>query len=158
VLINNTREVEDLPGSRSRYASTLKWIHGLGENGAVHSSYRYYFDQWDITAHTLELSYYHAFRDDQDLASISFRVHDQSQAEFYADSFSANHQGFKTSDSDLADFQSYELGLSYAYGLGDKEIFGLDFEEITWDNGISYTTRTNGMRYGHLQSSIAFNF
>lgn len=158
VLVNGTRDVEDLPGTRSRYASTLKWVHGVGENGALHSSYRYYFDQWDIKANTYELSYFHALCDDQDMASVSLRYHDQTKAEFFARSFSASHQGYRTSDSDLEDFQSYEFSTSYAYGLGEKEILGVNFEDLVWDNGVTYATRTNGMRYGYLQSSFSFTF
>ncbi len=158
VLVNGVREVEDLPGTRARYATGVKWVHGVGDSSALHLNYRYYFDQWGADAHTIGANYYWALRDDQDLVEFSARYHQQSHVDYFAKSFTAAHQGFKTSDSDLEDFESYELGLAYDRLLGDKTVFGIDLENVYFNNGVTYATRTNGMRYGYWQSSFAFEF
>lgn len=158
VLVGNTREVENLPDTRARYASSVKWVHGLNEDTALHLNYRYYFDQWEADAHTAEASYLVALRDDLDLLQLTARYHSQSAVEYFAKSFSAGHQGYMTSDSDLDEFASYEGAIAYARSLGDKKLFNFELENLVWDNGLTYVNRDNGMRYAYWQSSIAFEF
>ena len=158
VLVNGTRESEDLPETRARYATGVKWVHGVGDTSALHLNYRYYFDQWGADAHTIGANYYWSVRDEQDLIELSTRFHKQTKVDYYADSFSAAHQGFKTSDSDLEDFSSYEVGLAYDRSLGDKKLFGIDLENVFFNNGVTYANRTNGLSYAFWQSSFAFEF
>ena len=158
VLVAGVREVEDLPDSRARYSAGMKWVHGVGEDSALHLAYRHYFDQWGLSANSVSASYFIAMNDDQDLLEFSTRYHQQSQVDYFAKSFEGSHTGFKTSDSDLEEFDSYEFGSSYAYSLGDKQILGIDLESIIWDNGVNYAIRTNGLRYAYWQSSVGFEF
>ncbi|MBH47330.1 MAG: hypothetical protein CME71_04075 [Halobacteriovorax sp.] len=158
VVIGGVREVESLPDSRARYSSGIKWVHGVGDSSALHLAYRHYFDQWGLSANSISSSYFISLRDDLDLLEFSARYHQQSQVDYFAKSFDVSHSGFKTSDSDLEDFDSYELGTAYAYTLGDQQVLNIDLENIVWDNGVNYAIRSNGLRYAYWQSSIGFEF
>ena len=93
----------------------------------------------------------------EDVLEFSFRVHDQSAVDFYGESFNSL-QSVRTSDSDLSEFTSYEVGSFYQQNLGDKKIVGLDFEDCSWNNGLVYAQRDSGLRYGYYQTSFAFSF
>lgn len=156
-VVNGQREVEKMPDSRSRYALSTKWVHALNETNAINLSYRYYFDQWDLSAHTIRAAYLMELNEQEDVLEFSFRVHDQSAVDFYGESFNSL-QSVRTSDSDLSEFTSYEVGSFYQQNLGDKKIVGLDFEDCSWNNGLVYAQRDSGLRYGYYQTSFAFSF
>jgi len=157
VVVNGVRTVEDLPDTRSRYAVSANWVHGLGENSALNSSYRYYFDQWDLSAHSLRLAFLQEVNDEEDFYEVFLRYHSQSKVRYYGDSFSSN-EVYRTSDADMDKFQSYEAGFFYSHSLGDQKWLGLEFEDVSWGNSIVYYNRTNGLRYGYYQTSIGFEF
>lgn len=157
VEIAGNRQVESLPGSRSRYATSVKWVHGLSEGSALNLSYRYYWDQWDLTAHTIRAAYLFDVVEDESYMELFARVHSQSEVEYYGDRFT-NASGHMTSDSDLADYESYELGAFYESYLNDFKLFGLDFSDVTLGHGLVLSTRTNGMRYGYYQASFGYTF
>lgn len=156
-LVNNVREVEVLPESRDRKAFSTKWVHGFGEDQALHLSYRYYFDDWDLSAHTTELSYLFEVNDDEDFIETSLRVHKQDSVEYFGESFNGQEK-FRTSDSDLEEFISYEMGVYYQKNLADRKIYGFDLENVNWSNGIVLAKRDNGMTYGYIQSGFGLEF
>ena len=63
-----------------------------------------------------------------------------------------------TSDSDLEDFSSYELSTMLTNHYDNQTIYGIDFEEMVWNNGITAAKRSNGLIYAYVQSSIGFQF
>lgn len=157
ILLNNTREVEKLPDNRERYAITGKWVHALSEESAINFSHRYYFDQWDLDANTTRIAYLKEINDNEDFIELSLRYHNQSKVDFYQESFT-QEQKFMTSDSDLEDFKSYEIGLFHSLNLDDLELHKIEFEEITWTNGFTYSKRSNGLYLAYIQSAIGFTF
>lgn len=157
VEVAGTRQVESLPDSRSRYATSMKWVHGFGEGSALNLSYRYYWDQWDLSSHTIRAAYLFDVVEDESYMEIFARVHSQSEVEYFGDRF-ANNREFMTSDSDMADYESYELGVFYESYLDDFKLFKTDFSDVTLGHGFVYATRTNGMRYGYYQASFGYSF
>ena len=158
VLIMSNRRSEQLPDLRKRYAFSTKWIHGIGENSALHTYYRYYFDDWEIRAHTLKLSYYLEIDvEDEDYIEFFLRTHQQEKSKYFSKSFQ-NVQDFMTSDSDFDNFFSGELGIFFLNNLGDKQWFGLILEDVEWGSGLVIAKRSNGMRYGYFQSSLGVTF
>ena len=158
VLISKIREAEQLPDSRDRYALSTKWVHGLSDTSSLHTSYRYYFDDWEVKAHTVKLAYYlEVDEEDEDYVELFFRGHQQDKAEYFAKSFSASRE-FMTSDSDLDEFISGEVGVYYSNNVGDKNWFGFNFENVEWGNGIVVFNRDNGMRYSYIQTSLGVQF
>ena len=156
-IVNGVRELEKMPDSRSRYALSTKWIHAMSEEDALHFSYRYYFDQWDLDAHTAEASYLRELNDDEDFIKFSLRIHDQSSVSFYGESF-ASIQDIRTSDSDLSAFTSYETSVFYSKNLKDKKVFGISLNDVSWNHGLTYASRDTGLRYGFYQTSFGYSF
>lgn len=157
VDISGVRAVESLPDTRSRYALSSKWVHGLSQRSSINLSYRYYWDQWDLTSHTFRGAYLFDIEEDESYIEIFGRVHDQSSVEFYADSFN-QAQTNTTSDSDLQEFTSYETGIFYESSLEDRKVFGFDLQDVNISHSIVGGHRTNGMRYGYYQMGFNYNF
>lgn len=157
VRVNGVRAVEQLPDSRSRYALSTKYVRALGESSALNLSYRYYFDQWDVSSHTTRAAYLFDLNEDEDFIELFVRHHYQDKVEYFSDNFSSA-QTFMTSDSDMNEFTSYEGGIYLNQNYDDKKVFGVDLENFSWNHGFVYYTRTNGLRYGYYQTSVSFEF
>lgn len=157
VLVGGTRRVESLPETRSRYALGSRWIHGLSDTSSMNLSYRYYWDQWDAKAHTVRAAYLFDIEEDESYMEIFGRYHHQGEIEYFQGNF-PTAQNFMTSDSDMAEFDSYEAGVFYEAFKEDRQFFGIDFGEITWSHSFVYSVRTNGMRYGYYQTGLGFQF
>lgn len=157
VLVSGVREVEDLPSTRNRYAISGKWVHGFGESTALHTSYRYYRDDWKLQAHTLKLSLLRDFNEESDFVEFFLRGHNQSKVDFYADYFSGIER-HRTSDSDLANFTSVEGGTFLSFNYEDKKLWVINLEDINWNHSIVYGVRSNGLRYGYYQNSLGLSF
>ena len=116
VPVGTTNVLEHRPDARSRYAALFKYGHFYdGANGALKLSYRYYWDDWSIAAHTLELLY------DQRLGarwtvSPLLRLYTQSHASFFGYRFAAP-QTFMSADYRLSAFESAQGGLTLAYAI-----------------------------------------
>jgi hypothetical protein len=157
VLVNGTREVEQLPDKRVRYAISSKWVHGLSETSALNTSYRYYWDKWDLKAHTARIAYLFEYNENEDFIEFFARYHKQSSVKYFQKSFSTSAE-FMTSDSDMSKFTSYEGGVYHKKTLGDMgdmKFHKFNFENVNWGNSIVYSVRENGMRYGYFQSALS---
>lgn len=152
VNVAGVREAEELPESRDRKALTLKWVHALNESSALHTSYRRYWDSWDLSADTLRLAYLKEYNLKGDFYEISLRAHSQDAAKYYQDEFEQEEK-YMTSDSDLEDFTSVEGGLFHTYLFEDVK-----GHDIGWSNGLVYGSRSNGLSYGYIQTGVSFEF
>lgn len=157
VNIAGVRQVEALPETRSRYSLSSKWVHGLTNLSALNLSYRYYWDQWSVGAHTIRAAYLFDIVEDESFVELFGRYHSQSEVEYYRGSF-ANTREFMTSDSDMADFSSYEGGAFYESLQGDKVVFGVELEDVTLSHSVVYSQRSNGLRLGYYQFGLGFSF
>lgn len=157
VSVAGVRQVEVLPETRSRYALSSKWVHGLSKLSALNLSYRYYWDQWDINAHTIRGAYLFEIEEDKSFMEVFARVHKQNETKYYKGRF-ATAETFMTSDSDMAGYESYEGGIFYESTRDDFKFFGVELEDVTWSHSLVYSTRTNGMRYGYYQTGFGFKF
>lgn len=157
VNVNGVRTIEALPDERERVALTSKWVHAFNDSNALNLSYRNYFDDWGMHAHTLRAAHLISLRDDLDFFELALRYHTQSSVDYYQDRFSTN-KNFMTSDSDLNHFNSMEYSLIYSRNLDNLEAFGFKFENCEMVNGVTYAVRSNEMEYGYFQSSLAVSF
>jgi hypothetical protein len=128
---------------RTRSARALKF-RVLGEAGArasVHADYRYYWDTWDIKAHTVELGYSRWFGEAW-LADATLRYHTQGHALFYSDN-ATSETLYISRNRQLGSFHSVGLGARLAYTLkkapgryevklnGGYEFVRSDFSDFT---------------------------
>jgi hypothetical protein len=100
---------EPLADSRPDLRNQIAWLsrfrhHFSGLNATFHADYQFYWDDWNITAHTLEVAWYQSL-----FGSIrvipSFRYYSQGQADFYANFYEqVRSDGYYSSDYRLSPY------------------------------------------------------
>lgn len=149
---------ENYPRTRDSNTVTLRSQYGLGTvdsrlTSALTAYYRYFWDTWDIRAHTLELGYQlrgGLLGADHWIAALRYRYYTQSAASFYSDNFATQMQ-YMARDKELSTFQSHLAGLSLTRTFGRWSIFergslnaAYDFTRFKYDD---FTDIRNGERY-----------
>lgn len=150
------RKSEKMPSKRVRHALHSKWVHSMSEISAFHLSYRYYQDDWDIQAHTLELGARFSFAQEQYFLMPTIRYYDQTAADFFATSFESEKKHM-TSDSDLEKFNSMRYGLAFSSESNPIKVFGYD-SNLQWSVGAYHTERSNDMKHQVFQFGIGMSF
>ncbi|MBI3899563.1 MAG: DUF3570 domain-containing protein [Gammaproteobacteria bacterium] len=109
---------ERYPGTRDSYAVALRAMKGLlNDQGSLDSSlrleYRYFWDTWQIKAHTLELGYQRRLGSRWTIEP-RYRYYHQSAASFYSDNF-PSEMTYMARDKELSSFSSHSLGIKASY-------------------------------------------
>ncbi len=113
------------PDSRQRRAIVGKYGHYYLWGGALKATYRYYWDDWSVKAHTLELVYDHRLTEDW-LVSPTVRLYTQTAASFWGNTFPAK-QEFMSADYRLAAFSSILGGLAVTHKMSEAVDVNLGF-------------------------------
>lgn len=150
------RQSEKMPSKRIRHALHSKWVHSLSSKSAFHLSYRYYQDDWEVKAHTLEWGPRFSFSQDQYFLMPTLRFYDQTAADFFEKSY-ASEKKHMTSDSDLEEFHSIRYGLAFSSKAHEVDILGYD-SQLNWSVGAYHTGRSNDMNYQVLQLGVGLSF
>ena len=106
---------ERTPRTRSGRAVKFRVLGDLNARDAMHLDYRYYWDTWDIKAHTVEAGYTRHFGDLW-LADTALRYYTQSRALFYSDN-AGSETSYVSRNRQLSTFNSIGLGAKVAYTL-----------------------------------------
>jgi hypothetical protein len=101
------------PRTRSARALKFRVIGDLGSHDAIQAGYRYFWDTWQIKAHTLDLAYSRYFGDAW-LADATLRYYTQKHALFYSDN-AATETTYVSRNRQLGSFNSIGLGAKVAY-------------------------------------------
>src|SRR5262249_35837805 len=98
-------------GRRARHAFAVRIAqHIPPTHTTLKATYRYYFDNYDLDAHTAE-GFLYQYLTDWLYARGSYRFHHQTGVDFYATSFAPSDVVRpETSDSDLGPFTAHEIG------------------------------------------------
>lgn len=107
------RTGELFPHSRSRHALEARLAQHLpATHTTLRAAYRYYFDTFELTAHTLELEL-HQYLAPRFIARGSYRYYTQTGVDFFTTAFAVDGAATqpRTADSDLAPFHGSEFGL-----------------------------------------------
>jgi hypothetical protein len=127
------RIYESRPDSRRRTAFYSELVHKLSDTQTMHLSYRYYTDDWEIEAHTLE--YTHRF----DLSGGQYiephvRYYTQTKAEFFHRSLPlfAPLPQYVSADNRLDDMQGATLGVKFGKPVGDNGEVRARLELVGW--------------------------
>ena len=130
---------EVYPRTRTSQAIALRGNYYLPQRAAVHAGVRVFKDTWDIDATTYEVGYTLPYGEAW-IFEASFRLHDQSSAEFYSDLFPfQDAQNYLARDKELSSFTSttFGLGASYEFGRGwsaiDRGSLNLQVDWIQFD-------------------------
>ena len=150
---------EVYPRTRDSYAVALGIVKGLGSsdgqlNASAHLRYRYFWDNWNIRAHTAELGY-ESRLGERWLVEPHYRYYKQSAASFYANDFTTQ-MAFMARDRELSNFYSNALGAKASYQLFNNRFnfsrvtLNFDYEFIRY----SYNNFTD-VRTGRLYAYTA---
>jgi len=110
---------ERVPRTRSSRAVKLRSIYDYGDGPtrtALKAEYRYFWDNWDITAHTLELGAARYVAGGW-LAETTWRYHSQGKALFYSDNAQSETQ-YVTRNRQLGTFKSNAVTAKATYTFG----------------------------------------
>lgn len=111
-------EPEEYPGTRTSNAIALRGNYFLPQRAAIHAGVRYFEDSWDIDATTIELGYTFPYGESL-IFEATYRLHDQTSAEFYSDLFPRlQATTYRARDKELSTFTSTTLGLGATYEFG----------------------------------------
>jgi Protein of unknown function (DUF3570) len=104
---------ESLPRTRSSRALNLRAIGDLGQRDALRGSYRYFWDNWQVKAHTLEAGY-SRYVGESFLLDGFLRHYKQDKALFYSDD-AQSQQTFVTRNRQLGSYDGNTLGGKVTY-------------------------------------------
>ncbi len=107
---------EVYPGTRTSNAIALRGKYFLPWRASVSGKYRYFWDTWDIKAHTAEIGYTQPFLNDALMADFNYRYYTQTAASFYSDLFPReNYQNYMARDKELASSYNHSVGVAVSY-------------------------------------------
>lgn len=155
--ISGTRYAETLPDERIRSAFTTQFVHGFSDEKSISLKYRYYTDDWDMTANTAELSYRQFVQDELGFFELNYRYHDQKSVKYFARTLSAKPEFF-TSDSDQDSFDAHRIGGLYSYNVEDKKFMNLNFDKWEYSVALYHYFRSNELKYNIIQASLGVEF
>jgi len=142
--------IEKLPSSRFKLPIGLRWNYYINETFVVRTYYRYYTDNWDITAHTASIEVPIKLTD-KFTVSPMYRYYTQTQSKYFAPfEKHLSTEEFYTSDYDLSSFNAnqYGLGVSYTDIFTSSKIWKFGLKNI--DFRFNHYDRSDG-----LSSNIA---
>lgn len=130
---------EVYPRTRTSDAATLSASYFLPYRAAIKAEYRYFTDDWDIDAHTYQLTYTHPFGENW-VFDAKYRAYSQSNAYFYNDMFefaSLDEKDFRARDKELSEFSSQTLGISIGYDIPQlkrRKVIDRGSINLQWDH------------------------
>jgi hypothetical protein len=143
---------EILPGLRHRHAFVARISQALPWKGIIKGLYRFYVDNWNLLAHTIEAQLYQRFSSWLYLRA-SYRFHTQTAPYFWTTLAAATARE-RSADSDLAEFNAQTFGI-----LAGVDIrFTRGLRDLHLDFGYERYTRTNGLDANIYTCSLGFRF
>jgi len=110
---------EKRPDSRARQALYWKTVMGFGED-VLNLSYRYYWDDWDVSSHTVEAKYRFSLGEKQYLQpEVRYYVQDKANF-YYYNLVDGAIPTYASADYRLADLKTTTLAFKYGIDL-DKD-------------------------------------
>ena len=112
-------EPELYPRTRTSNALGIRTRFYLPYRAALEGEYRFFTDTWDITGHTLALTYVHPWKNFVFEGKV--RYHDQTGAHFFQDIFPrAQATNFRGRDKELSPLTSYTFRFKASYNFIDE--------------------------------------
>jgi hypothetical protein len=140
---NKSETVEKLPGTRFKFPIGMRLNYFYGDKIIIRTFYRFYQDNWGMTAHTISLEAPIKLTPFVSLSPF-YRFHSQNAVKYYAP-YQAHlaSEEFYTSDSDLSKLTSHYFGtgLRLAPPNGVFGIKNLNNLEVRY----GHYTRSNGL-------------
>ena len=108
-------DIERLPTSRLKTPIGMRFNYYINETFVVRTYYRYYFDDWGLSSHTASIEVPIKISDKFTLYP-SYRYYTQTAADYFApyDQHLSTDE-FYTSDYDLSEYSSNQIGFGFSY-------------------------------------------
>lgn len=129
ILASSPYRYEKRPDSRIRNALFWQTKHQFTDD-VISVAYRYFWDDWGITSHTLDLNYRFEMNKNHFLRP-HIRYYRQSSADFYY-TFLTDNQNVSHASADyrLGDLTTKTVGIEYGLGLGEGQNLSLKLESM----------------------------
>jgi hypothetical protein len=105
--------METDPDTRYRHAFVIGANRAIGDDSSVQADYRYYFDTWGITSHTIGLRYFTHLSKSLELR-LRERFYTQGSASFYQENYTSV-QKYMAFDRELSSLWSETFGVKLSY-------------------------------------------
>jgi hypothetical protein len=145
------RRSEKLPNERLRHAFSFSLAQWLPWRGALKLRYRYYRDDWDVSAHSAEAELRQRLADFLTLG-VSYRYHHQTGVEFFTISAPPG-AGYATADSDLAGLWTQAIGGNAAFTMPTATLGAL-----VLSCGYEHYFRSDALRVNVATWATGFHF
>ena len=148
---DGSERVEKLPDKRWKLPLGIQLNSFIGDRYILRSYYRFYYDNFGVSAHTIELALAAELSLKFTLTPL-FRFYVQNGSSFFSPYKKLDlHQEYYTSNYEFSSFNSYEAGLECRWAGLAAEKSNIYFDEI----GLrySYYRRSDGL-YGHLLTLV----
>lgn len=121
---------EKRPDTRTKQTLYVQYVHQFTED-VIRSSYRYFWDDWDITSHTVDLRYRYELGAEHFLQP-HLRYYQQSAASFYHYFLrDGNIPEYASADYRLGDLTSTTFGILYGVDISALSQFSIRVEKLT---------------------------
>ena len=131
------RAPELFPHARTRHAVQARLAQHLpATRTTLRAAYRYYWDTFQLTAHTAEFEL-HQYLAKRFIARGSYRYYQQTGVNFFGTAFADEASTLpRTSDSDLAPFHAQEFGLKLLWLAPGQSSLDVSYFHYARDNGL----------------------
>lgn len=151
---NNAETVEKLPASRLKIPAGFRLNYFIGDKFIIRSYYRFYHDDWGLTAHTFNIELPIKITP---FISVSpfYRFYKQEAVKYYAPYLSHDaSEEFYTTDDDLSKFNSNSEGVGVRFAppdgvLGIKRLNTVDLRFAHYDrnDGVNSNIITLALKF-----------
>ncbi len=122
---------ESRPDKRNKnsiYTQLKRYFNG----DIIDLSYRYFWDDWGINSHTINLFYLYDLKNGKSIEP-HIRFYHQSAANFYIPAFidGTHLEQYNSADYRLSNFSAVTFGLQYAFPIAETKTIKLMFEYYT---------------------------
>ena len=126
---------ENRPEDRTKQSFFWQTKHHFNTD-IVDVSYRYFWDDWGITSHTVDFHYRWRFMESKSYIEPHVRLYSQTAADFYSHSLTdgqvpTSETQYASADYRLGEFDNLTLGIKYGKVLQSGNEFSFRFEVIT---------------------------
>ena len=151
------RIAERLPDSRARMGLGMRLNHSFSKRVAQRVSYRFYNDDWGITAHTLEAeTHFRLPTKNEAWIYPILRFHTQSGSDYFGlPGTFVGDEPYLTADRDLSELTSQKLGLGFRYQFRAKKR-GFFSRLRSFESRVASYSRDDGL--DALSVSLAFGW
>lgn len=135
-------DTERLPNSRFKLPLGMRLNYYLNSSLTLRTYYRYYYDDWGITGHTLSVELPYKINQNWTLYPM-YRYYKQSAADYFAPKeVHVSTNTYYTSDYDLSAYESNQFGFGFRYSkpTGLAKIY-------------RFTVKSLDVRYQHYDRS-----